>query len=52
MKIQLTDEDSTKTELKDVSDSETDLTKSEDVAVEEPSGLFTFATHKTILRRM
>ncbi|BDZ72127.1 signal recognition particle-docking protein FtsY [Methanobacterium petrolearium] len=43
-----TDEDSTKTELKDVSDSETDLTKSEDVAEEEPSGLFTFATHKTI----
>lgn len=42
------EEDSTKAESKDADDSKKDLTDSEEDTEEETSGLFTFATHKTI----
>lgn len=42
------DEDSSKKQLRDVIDSKKDVIESEEDAEEEPSGLFTFATHKTI----
>ncbi|OPX58678.1 MAG: Signal recognition particle 54 kDa protein [Methanobacterium sp. PtaB.Bin024] len=42
------EENSTKAESKDADDSKKDLTDSEEDTEEETSGLFTFATHKTI----